>query len=132
MKSLRGDPLVLDTSRSCRKSANVSAEEIPASWFIASAIHLDGPNEEDLVILPKNQCMNGANTGPFWIARKESMGYAVILSTGGNDLLILRSEHKGHSDVQVLTHLADKVTTVTFEFDGQNYKRRSATTRAAD
>ena len=37
---------------SCLENEGLSSEELPANWFVASEIHLDGATESDLVVLP--------------------------------------------------------------------------------
>jgi hypothetical protein len=37
---------------SCLESEGLTANELPPNWFRASEIHLDGPNEGGLVVLP--------------------------------------------------------------------------------
>jgi hypothetical protein len=39
----------------CLKKNGLSPGELPANWFIASEIHLNGPNERDLVALPSGR-----------------------------------------------------------------------------
>jgi len=43
-----------------------TSPDISASWFEASQIHLDGPEEIDLLVKAKDGCLFGANIGPFW------------------------------------------------------------------
>src|SRR5579863_5437115 len=35
----------------CLKDSGVTPEQVPASWFIASAVHLNGPDEVDFIVL---------------------------------------------------------------------------------
>ena len=37
---------------SCLKRNNLNPQELPANGFTASVVHLDGPEERDLVVLP--------------------------------------------------------------------------------
>lgn len=75
----------------CVKSRGVTPGQASASWFIASAVHLNGPNEVDLVVLlnepaiadPKNPggCLLPANGNFFGSsaleAQVESIGYSL-------------------------------------------------------
>jgi hypothetical protein len=36
----------------CLKHNGITADDVPASWFVASEIHLDGPEEIDLIVQP--------------------------------------------------------------------------------
>jgi hypothetical protein len=81
MRVLKADSLVTKVSTPCLKAANLTIEELPPSWFVASPIHLDGADELDWIILARNQCLDGANVGPFWIASRTARGYWLVLST---------------------------------------------------
>src|SRR5216684_1587669 len=37
---------------SCLESLGLRPEQLPADWFTASEIHLDGPGERDLIVSP--------------------------------------------------------------------------------
>jgi hypothetical protein len=121
MQILRKDDILLRTSKSCLEKGQV-AEQIPDSWFVASQVHLDGSHEIDLVVLPKNGCLNGANVGPFWVVQKTSKGCQVVLSGGGHNLEILSTRSKGYRDIQLTSATATKVSTSVFRFDGHRYQ----------
>ena len=40
---------------SCLDSQSLPREKLPANWFAASLIHLGGPNEIDLIVLPSGR-----------------------------------------------------------------------------
>lgn len=60
----------------CEKENPISLTTSLASWFVASEIHLDGPDEVDLVVLPTAQgnrlmCFHSAEgIGWFWVFRQ--------------------------------------------------------------
>jgi hypothetical protein len=113
-------------------------EQLPAEWFVASEIHLGGPNEIDLIVLPRlapskppteksdNACLVGANIDPFWILRKTSQGYDLILSMSAHDLATLTTRSNGHRDIRVFSMTAINITTADFKFDGKRYRFRRA------
>jgi len=87
----------------CLGQSRITPEQVPASWFAASEIHLAGPEEVDLIVQPdlpkivghKFQpdseegvvCLLGANVGPFWVIRKNPSGrYGLLLETITHDL----------------------------------------------
>lgn len=74
------------------------------SWFIASRIHLDGPNETDLVVLGNQQA---------------------------GDSYLCFSRHGAHRDVQTMSigQAGRYVTTVTFHFDGKRYRQSRESTQ---
>jgi hypothetical protein len=114
----------------CAKAENIPVGQIPKEWFIASAIHLDGAADEDLVVQPRddldvtpsNRCLSGANVGPFWIVRHVSNGYQLILNASGHDLDVLGSRTMGYRDIEVSSETVSMVNTSIYKFDGQKYK----------
>ena len=128
LQQLRTDSIAVKASKPCPKQ-NGSSDEIDASWFQTSEIHLDGPDEIDLIVLPRNQCLNGVNVGPFWIARKLDNEYRLILSTGGHDLEILNTRYRGYRDVRVSTATATMITTIDYRFNGLQYQKHDTTTK---
>lgn len=113
----------------CARNQNISADQIPARWFIASEIHLDGPAETDFVVLPRfdldlkpsNVCLMGANIGPFWVLAETPKGYKLVLATSALGLVVLDSRTKGYRDIKNVSE-SNVVTTVVFKFDGQKYR----------
>ena len=118
---------------SCLENEGVSSEQLPSSWFIASEIHLDGPNELDLVVLPNLAsepqrhpgpalCFLGANTGQFWIIRKMPSGYQLVLSLFTHALTVLDSRSNRLRDIEAVTVSVDGETTSLFKFNGEQYE----------
>jgi hypothetical protein len=118
----------------CLKYHELSSSELPSKWFVASEIHLDGPHERDIVVLPailnapippeqesENACLLGANVGPFWILRKTSQGFDIVLSESAHDLEVLSSRTYGHRDIRLVAMTATTITTVDFKFNGKTY-----------
>jgi len=72
----------------CLGRNGLSAKQLPSNWFVASEIHLDGPDEADLVVLPggripdtpegsisPNVCLIGANTAQMWVCGKRRLAF---------------------------------------------------------
>jgi hypothetical protein len=121
---------------SCLDSQNLPAEKLPANWFIASLIHLDGPNELDLMVLPSgrlpetpkgeisaNACLVGASTGGFWVLRQIPAGFQLVLSQMASGLSILKTRSNGLRDIQLYTHASVSEHAITdFRFNGIQYR----------
>jgi hypothetical protein len=96
-----------------------------ASWFIGSKIHLGGPGESDLVVVPaRYECFHSvAGIGIFWVFRPVAGQFELVLKTLGNGLLVLQTRHNGYRNIQTgtLGSAGRFLTTVTFRFDGHKY-----------
>jgi hypothetical protein len=104
----------------CIREMGTAPEQVPASWFVASEIHLNGPNEVDLIVLPNvpriegdkfpatnaGGCLLGAHGGGlFWVLRPgvATGTYALLLVTNGDGLKVLTSRTNGYRDIQTGT-----------------------------
>ncbi len=99
----------------CLKSRGTTPKQVPASWFLASAVHLNGPNEVDLIVLPNvpsiakpgnsGGCLLPANGGPFWVLGPgiASERYGLLLAAYGHRLEVLDSRANGYRDIQMGT-----------------------------
>jgi hypothetical protein len=127
---------------SCLDRRSLPPEKLPANWFVASLIHLDGPNELDLIILPAgrlpetpkgeisaNACLVGANTGGFWVLRRTSAGFQLVLSQIAHALEVLESSSNGLRDIRLYTGALSEHTIVDFRFDGSQYRLFRTRTR---
>jgi len=127
---------------SCLKNEGLSSDQLPSSWFVASQIHLDGPNEVDFVVLPNlasepqrhpgpAACFLGASTGQFWIIRKTCTGYELALTLFAHGLGILDSRSNGLRDIEAGTVSVHAETTTLFKFTGKQYKLYSEKTESS-
>jgi hypothetical protein len=120
---------------SCLENEGLNAKELPANWFVASEIHLDGPNETDLVILPggrppdtpegsipANACFLGANTGQMWVLRKAQHGFKLVLSQIGLGMSVLAIRTNGLRDIQIGAAVGGYDNSIDYKFDGESYK----------
>jgi hypothetical protein len=121
--------------RSCLQYDGIPDQELPENWFLASQIHLNGPKEVDLVVLPSgrlpdtpgdeaspNACLLGARTGGFWILRSTPSGYELVLSQMAVGLDILNSRTHGFRDVRLYTTSLSTTLIQDFRFDGKRYR----------
>jgi hypothetical protein len=118
----------------CLKKNGLSPEELPANWFIASEIHLNGPNEKDLVVLPsgrlpntpageisQNACLVGANAAQMLVLRKNQNGFQLVLSQIGLGMGVLSTRTNRLRDIQLVAAVGGYTDSIDYEFDGQFY-----------
>jgi hypothetical protein len=114
----------------CLKSRGVTPEQAPASWFLASAVHLNGPDEIDLIVLPNvpsisnptnpGGCLLPAHGGLFWVLGPgiASGRYGLLLATYGLGLEVLNSRTNRYRDIQV----GGESTALLYKFAVQQYQ----------
>lgn len=117
---------------SCLKNEGLSAKEPPSDWFLASEIHLGGPNELDFVVLPSvlasavhrgndAVCFLGASTAQMWVLHKASDRFQV-LGTQGQGLTVLSTRTNGLRDIRVGASVGGYYDTIDYRFDGKSYQ----------
>jgi hypothetical protein len=120
----------------CLKHFGTTPDEVPASWFVASEIHLDGPDEIDLIVRPNvlriaapdlplreaSVCMLGASVIPFWVLRNNSGRYGLLLETHALTLEVLDSRSNFYRDIQATAHTAAAHTTVLYKMSDAQYQ----------
>jgi hypothetical protein len=94
--------------------------KLPASWFSASAIHLGGPDEIDLVILGEGP-LGGANVITFWVFCATPHGYELVLTAPAHDLIVKNTRWKGYRQIEMSAETAVVFTSVLFRWDGRKY-----------
>lgn len=128
LKVLRKDAYVV----ACLKEAQ-SVSEIPASWFVGSEIHLDGPEQIDLIVVPRqlapkkdeptdNACLYGANVAPFWVFSNASRQPTLVLEISAAGLRLANEKTKGYRDIETWSSTALARTMSHFRFDGRQYR----------
>ncbi len=117
------DILQADTrNQTCLQSGR-SQKDIPASWFVASHIWLQNDGEPDLVVLPINACLNGANVTPFWIFRRRGRGYALVLMANGLVLDVLNVRTRKYRDIRLTSLSANMKYISLYKFNGATYEK---------
>ena len=117
------DSLDQGTTNCIRNVAGLSPEQVPASWFVGSEIHLDGPDEIDLIVQPKvdarakspSGCLLGAHAVPFWVLKK-GRRYELILATSADTLRVLDSRTNRYWDIKTTYSTAASSTVLLFKF----------------
>jgi hypothetical protein len=119
---------------SCMENAKLSAGQLPNSWFVGSQVHLDGPDEIDLIVLPSqlkatqpmhpvpNACFFGPYTTKFWVLRMSMKGFELVLSVNAHDLGVRKTSWERHRDIEASVSSLNGTTTSIFRFDGQQYR----------
>lgn len=105
-------------------------KSVLTSWFIGSEVHLAGPDEVDLIVMPRdmnvspspNVCLLGAHTAPFWVLRKRNGKYEMLFETDAEYLEILDSKTNGYRDIEEETYFISATVTNTNRFDGKKYR----------
>ncbi len=131
---LKGDEGV----KSCLEDNPLPAGEKLSSWFIASAVHLSGSNETDLVVLANPQpgesysCFHSV-TGIswFWVFRQDGRRYELLLRAACNGLKVLKTRNNGYRNLQTVTlgQAGGYLTTTSFRFDGKRYQKYRESTQ---
>ena len=98
------------------------AEEIPSSWFSASAIHLSHANAAYLIVMSVGP-VHGANTTMFWAFRPTHSGHDLIFTGGGHTLTAKNTRWNGYREIETLSVVTQKLATVVYRFDGTRYIR---------
>jgi len=120
----------------CLKHFGTTPDEVPASWFVASEIHLGGPDETDLIVRPNvlriarhelplheaSGCMLGANVIPFWVLRNIRGRYALLLETHALGLEVLDSRSNFYRDIRATAATAGTHTTVLYKMSDAQYQ----------
>lgn len=98
-----------------------SADELTTESFLASEIHLDGPDEIDLVVMG-NDRLRGANVATFWVFRKLTNSFSLVLKTSAHDLRIQKTKWNHFRNIQTASPIAGEAYFAVYKFDGQQYK----------
>jgi hypothetical protein len=119
---------------------NVATAESPfASWFVASEVHLAGPQQRDLIVLPSPEvhqpdymCFHSAGSFQcFWVFRASHGPYQLVLKTFAFGIDVAQARRHGYRDILTVSpsDAGKFLTTVTFRFDGTHYQEYGRQTR---
>ncbi len=98
-----------------------SAHELTAEAFLASEVHLDGPDETDLVVMGEDR-LRGANVVTFWVFRKVPEGYRLVLKSTATGLRVEHARWKGLRNISTGSPIAGSSVEVFYRFDGKKYQ----------
>jgi hypothetical protein len=102
-------------------------EKLPPAWFSASEIALGSSGEKDLIIAAEGP-LAGGNVDTFWVFVQREHHYTLVLTIPAHDLVVKRPHTNGYRNLQASGATAATVTTLSFRFNGRQYKEYSTTT----
>jgi hypothetical protein len=114
---LRNDTHVL----AALNADKISPDQLPTGWFSASEIHLNGPDEVDLIVEGEGH-MRGAHVNPFWVFRKTPQGYRLVLNESADLLEVLNTKWKGYRKIRLSAVIARTVVRLFYRFEGHEYR----------
>ena len=107
--------------------AELPADQVQASWFSASAIHLSGPNERerdesDLIVVGHDSYYE-TKAVLFWVFCRTAQGYELALKTPARDFQVKDAMWQGHREIETTLEEDGKVTSTLYRWDGKHYTR---------
>jgi hypothetical protein len=121
---LKRDPSVLEVLT----DRNLTIDQLPASWFTASEVHLGGPDEGDVVVVGKGP-LRGANVTTFWVFLRRPQGLKLALTVPAHDLIIKPVRRNGYKGIEIVSATAVKLSRVSYRFDGSQYRVNERSTQ---
>lgn len=112
--------------RNILESKNILPENLPSSWFSASAIHLSSTSRTDLVVVGESP-LAGANVVTFWVFCATAHGYRLVLTAPAHDLEVTSTRWKGYRDIELISLTAVQISRVICRFDGKRYRAYKST-----
>lgn len=113
---------VMQILRRDESNRSIAQGDPPASWFVASELYLNDDDLPDLIVMPANPRLLGANIGPFWVFRKTPQGYQLVLSESAFVLDVLNTRTNSYRDIRLIALTAKEKFTVTYKFNGSAYR----------
>ena len=96
--------------------------DMPASWFVASSIHLNDDDLPDLVVVAENPRLLGANLVPYWIFRNTPQGHELVLPVMSLGLKVSKSTNNGYRNIIATEVAAGKIRDTVYTFNGSKYR----------
>jgi hypothetical protein len=119
LRTLRADKSNQVLFEACPSRA--ALQQIPPDWFVAANVDLRKGDHSGLVVKSESGCLWGANIGPFWVFRRTTNGYDLVLSESGDSLAILDGFANGYRKIRLTRATGTQVLAVVYEFRGQKY-----------
>lgn len=116
LSRLASDQYVAETL----KQENLTADQLPTSWFLASEVHLQDAAKSDLVVMGTGPLL-GANVTTFWVFGDTTHNLKMLLKATAHDLAIKPDRWKDYRNIEIDSITADRVSTVRFRFNGSVY-----------
>jgi hypothetical protein len=99
---------------------------VAKKWFTASEINLDADNSRDLVVLPVEGCLFGANIGPFWVFRQTTEGYELALVVDALGIEFLNTRSSGFRDIPAYSQNSNRGADHHFQVQRSRLSTRAA------
>lgn len=116
LQLLQRDEFVMETLA----DDHLTAEELPASWMVCSAVHLANLDETDYVVVGRED-LGGAHATHFWIIRSNSAGIYVVLRAFADQVNILQSRWNSVRMIRTANYTAVSLQSSFYRFDGTRY-----------
>jgi hypothetical protein len=110
-----------DFVRQTLSSEGLPENKVPASWVMASEVHLAKRSEKDLVVMATGMLI-GANVTTFWVFKSVNGGHQLVLTGPAFELEIVKERWNGHSNINLVKVAQGVILTTTFRFDGKRYQ----------
>lgn len=107
---------------------HISVEKLPMSWFSASAIHLSGSGNADIIVKAEGPLL-GANVTTFWVFSTTARGHELVLTAPAHDLFVKKTRWKGHRIIELASMTAVQVSTALYRFNGKQYAKYAEETK---
>jgi hypothetical protein len=99
----------------------LTPDKLPAAWFSAALVRLTGQRQNDLVVVGEGP-IRGADGTTFWIFCPTPHGYAQALKISAHTLVVKDLKTKGAREMEAQSPSAGDVFSVSYRFDGQQYR----------
>ncbi|WP_395399177.1 hypothetical protein ACHMW6_19800 [Pseudoduganella sp. UC29_106] len=98
-------------------------KECAQGKFVGTAVDLVGFGQKgDWIVKTADGCAWGAATAKIWVLKRENAGYRVVLDSGGQGVILLKSEANGLRDLRMPSGTAGHYSDAWLKFDGWRYK----------
>ena len=104
-----------------RRTEKISLDDLASSPLVASEIRLGGAREVGLIIIGVG--FRGAHSAPFWLFRKTTQGYDLLLAIRCDELEVLNGKSHAHRDIAVYRFGEANGSTTLYRFDGTKYRK---------
>lgn len=113
-------PEALSVVRAHAKTTQYS--DCAAGKFVGSAVDLtDRGQPNDWIAMTADGCAWGAASAAIWVLKRDSVGFHVVLFSGGQMVSLSKVAAGAVRDLQIVSQTAGHYAQSTYKFDGKNY-----------
>jgi hypothetical protein len=106
---------------------NLSADQLPRSWFSAAVVHLHSADEKDIFVAAEGELM-GANISPFWLFLDTPQGMKLVLQTSAHDEIIRPERWHGYRVVELVGMTCCEISRTWLRYQNGQYRNYRKTT----